>query len=626
MNRLMILLLLVFCFACNEQANELTVPAPEARGGIESIGHAGLSQMIVPFGKMGFIEPLENATYAKKTAQGIRNWNNGETVVKFFVNVAGTPRPDDTLFMQVRGRAYDDVNVEVKINDSISETIRIESGEFLLNLPAYVPPVSAYQCVSFKGLDGAKHYPDLDSMYVYYRPGLEMNYNTSNYGAPAVHLNYSGVSGTVEWSLGEVMVRPEGCRPDIYYMVSGFNGGYSGIQVSSDFNLDDPRGNTFLFSVWSDYNTQNPNQIPDQYQPWTDEIRKGSDMRDEGFGNEGSGVHANWFYKWKPNVIYKFLIHMEDVGLIHRNGNDYPNCKAYTCWVYVPELGGWQFYVRYIRPNDGRKSLGFPGSFVENPSGTHSSSLYRGYYRHWVRYRGQTDWVAMKQAGFGTTGANAAHPRYDIGIGKEEIQDVNGYGGQFCYIFTGGFTVNNGKAGVRLGLDFTEMPDVDLTALPELDKFDNMMEGDTPNGIERLARAGWTATASSEESGGPYEDGYARFALDSNSGTFWHTRYTGSKPGYPHWIQIDMQQVQSLNGFVIQPRGRDVTKDFQIEIGSDGTTWTSLGTYTFANNGKEQKFILSEQASCRYFKITCLNGYSSSPYTSISEIYAYRNK
>ena len=87
-----------------------------------------------------------------------------------------------------------------------------------------------------------------------------------------------------------------------------------------------------------------------------------------------------------------------------------------------------------------------------------------------------------------------------------------------------------------------------------------------------------------------------------------------------------MQQVQSLNGFVIQPRGRDVTKDFQIEISSDGTTWTSLGTYTFANNGKEQKFILSEQASCRYFKITCLNGYSSSPYTSISEIYAYRNK
>lgn len=256
------------CFACNDQANELLTPAPQARGGIENFEHAGLSQMVVPFGKMGFIEPLENATYAKKTAQGIRNWNNGETVIKFFVNVAGTPQPDDTLFMQVRGRAYDDVNVEVKINDSISEMIRIESGEFLLNLPAYVPPVSAYQCVSFRGLDGAKYYPDLDSMYVYYRPGLELNYNTSNYGAPAVHLNYPGVSGKVEWSLGEVMVKPEGCRPDIYYMVSGFNGGYSGIQVSSDFNLDDPRGNTFLFSVWSDFNTQDPTQIPDQYQPW----------------------------------------------------------------------------------------------------------------------------------------------------------------------------------------------------------------------------------------------------------------------------------------------------------------------------------------------------------------------
>lgn len=626
MNRLMILFSLVFCFACKDHAEEQMVPTPQAMESQVSYNYAGLSRMIIPFGKMGFIEPLENSTYARKSAAGIREWNNGETVIKFFVNVAGNPLPDDTLYMQVKGHAYENVAVELKINDSLTQVVNIQSGDFLLNIPAYVPPVSAYQCVSFKGLDGNKHYPDLDSMYVYYRPGLELNYNTSNYGAPATHLNYTANGNNVEWSLGEVMIKPEACRPDMYYMVSGFNGGYSGIQVSSDFNLADPRGNTFLFSVWSDFNTQDPSQIPDQYQPWTDEIRKGDDMRDEGFGNEGSGVHANWYYKWKPDIIYKLLIRMENIGTVRRNGNDYPNCKAYTCWVYVPELAGWQFYVRYIRPNDTRTSLGLPGSFVENPSGTHSSSKYRGYYRHWVRYQGTADWVSLKQSYFGTTGANDLHPRYDVGIGKEVILDEFNYGGEFAYIFSGGFTVNNGRGGINLNLDFTEMPDVDLQALPALDLFDNLMEGDTPEGVERPDRAAWTATASSEEHGGPYEDGYASFALDNNVGTFWHTKYTGGTPGYPHWILVDMKQSQGVNGFFIQPRGRDVPKNITIEISNDGVAWTTAGNYTLANDGNEQKFALSAQVTCRYFKVTCLDGYNSNSYMSISEMGVFRNK
>ena len=590
-------------------------------------GNKYTAEMKVPFGNMGFIEPLENATYAKKTIQGIREWKNGETVIKFFVNVASQPLPEDSLFMELKGHAYEDARLEVKINGNKVGTLNVNTGDFILALPAFVPFSSNYQCISFQGLDGNKHYPDLDTMVIHYRPELKLNYNTSHYGAPAVHLNYSQVDGkNIEWSLGEIMVKPEACRPDMYYMVSGFNGGYSGIQVSADFDLADPRGNTFLFSVWSDFDTQHPSDIPDDYQPWTDEIRKGNDMRDEGFGNEGSGVHANWFYKWKPDVIYKFLIRQEDVGTVRRNGKDYPNCKAYTCWVYVPEEGGWIFFVRYIRPNDTRGSLGVPGSFVENPSGTHSSSKYRGYYRHWLRYRGSSEWVALKHANFGTTGANDKHPRYDVGIGKENIRDENQYGGEFCYIFSGGFTVNNGKAGLKEELSFTEVPDIDLAHLPALEKFDNMMEGDTPEGVEEIDRTEWTSTASSEEQGGPYEDGFARFTIDGNTATFWHTRYTGETPDYPHWIQIDMKKTEIFNGFSIQPRGKDVTKEFRAEISTDGADWTALGQFTLSNNGNIQKFTLPEAKSARYLKITCLNGYGTAKYTSIKEIGVFKNK
>lgn len=620
MQKIYLLSLLPLFMACSE-------PVIDEPGSKRTPGNSSASGMAIPFSHMGFIEPLENSTYARKTDDGIRDWINGDTYIKFFFNVVNQPAPTDTVYMRLKGKVHEDVRVEMMINDSIKETLSLKKGDLDINLTPFIPLKSAYQCISFKGLDGNRHYPDLDTMFLEYGTHLVVQYNTSRYGAPATHYNYSNVNDrNIEWSLGEVMIKEEACRPDMYYMVSGFNGGYSGMQVSSDFDLAHPKGNTFLFSVWSDFDTQNPSLIPDQWQPWTDHIRKGSDMRDEGFGNEGSGVHANWYYKWNPNIIYKILIRQENVGTIHRNGNDYPDCKAYTCWLYVPELGGWQFFVRYIRPNDTRGSLGVPGSFVENPSGTHSSSKFRGYYRHWIKYQGAQNWTKLTQAWFGTTGANEDHPRYDVGMGKEVIQDQYGYGGEFGYIFSGGFIVNNGKAGVTQTMNFTEMPAIDLAALPELENFDNLMEGDTPNGIERLERTNWSASASSQETDGPYEDGHANLALDGDISTFWHTQYTGAEPSYPHWIGIDMGKKDGLNGFYIQSRGRDVTKTIRIEISNDNTNWNSLGEFTLQNNGKEQKIILSDAVECRYFKIVCLNGYSSTPFTSMSEIGAYRNK
>lgn len=579
------------------------------------------AELKVPFGRMGFIEPLEKDIYAKKKAQGIQNWMNDETVIKFFVNVAGEPQSDDSLFMEVQGYAYENADLELKINGVDAGSLHLKTGSFRQALPVFVPASSDYQCISFKGINGGQtgaiHYPNLDTMVIRYRPGLELDYDNSTYGASAAHLGYDqDNNNNIEWSLGEVMVKTEGCRPDVYYMVSHFNGGYCGIQVHSDLDLNEPRGKTFLFSVWSDYTTDHPSEIPDDYQPWTDEI--GAEMKDGSFGGEGSGVHANWDYAWYPDVIYKFLIHQEDVGTVRRNGKDYPNCKAYTCWIYAPEKGGWIFFVRYIRPNDKRTTLDKPGSFVENPGGSNSSSKYRAYYRHWIRYRGANEWVALKYA---SLGANEDHPRYDFGIGKEVIHDKNGYGGEFCYLFSGGFTVNTGKAGAKEELSFTEMPDVDLKHLPALELFDNMKFGDTKEKLEEIDRTNWIATASSEDS---YDK--AGFAIDGNLSTSWHTCYTGTIPDYPHWIQIDMQKSETFNELYIQPKGWDVPKEFRVEISENENNWTDLGIRTLQNNGDIQNFVLDETKTARYLKITFLNGYTTQAYTSIREIGMFKYK
>lgn len=622
MNKLILFLcVLAMNSAC---ANDRLESVPTKSGATQ----VKINELKIPFSKMGFIEPLENATYAEKTDQGIQNWNNGETEIKFFINVASQPLPNDTIRLEVEGHAYNPATMEIRINEEKVGQLEVEEGDFKLSLPYFIPKTSNYQCISFHGLEGNIHYPDLQYMYVKHRDGLEINYNTTQYGAPAVHLSYPIKNKeNIEWSLGEVMITPEACRPDMYYMVSSFSGGYSGIQVSADFNLAHPQGNTFLFSVWSDFDTENPALIPDDYQPWTDAIRQGDDMRDEGFGNEGSGVHANWYHKWNPNTIYKILIHQENLGTVRRNGKDYPNCKAYTCWLYVPEAGGWTFFARYIRPNDNRTTLGVPGSFVENPSGTHSSSKYRGYYRHWIRYRGENQWVALTNGYLTTTGANEKHPRYDIGIGNEDIQDQNGYGGEFFYIFSGGFTVNTGLYGLKADLNNNiGAPDVDLKKLPELDSFDNLMQGDTPEGQAYLDQTAWTVEASSEEVSPTYEYSYARFAIDNDASTFWSTQYIGGMPGYPHWIMIDLSQPQFFDGFYIQPRGRDVTKNFKLETSANKSDWKLVGQYILQNNGNSQKFAFEKSENARYVRITCLDGYNQNKFTSIREIKLFKNK
>ena len=52
-----------------------------------------------------------------------------------------------------------------------------------------------------------------------------------------------------------------------------------------------------------------------------------------------------------------------------------------------------------------------------------------------------------------------------------------------------------------------------------------------------INRSAWKIySVSSEEGGNP-----ARYAIDNNPSTFWHTQYTGSTPRHPHTIVIDME-------------------------------------------------------------------------------------
>jgi DNA-binding beta-propeller fold protein YncE len=104
------------------------------------------------------------------------------------------------------------------------------------------------------------------------------------------------------------------------------------------------------------------------------------------------------------------------------------------------------------------------------------------------------------------------------------------------------------------------------------------------NGLP-LGRTGWIATADSEETAG--ENGRASRALDGNSSTFWHTRWSGEGlPDYPHHLIVDMLSPRQVGGFSIAPR-QDTTagrvKDWKFHGSNDGVNWTLLGTGSLAS-------------------------------------------
>lgn len=78
-------------------------------------------------------------------------------------------------------------------------------------------------------------------------------------GGAAVHLWYTQPEGNVEYFYNEVLVTEENAKNATYYEMNGFNCGYMGIQ---QLNTGE---RCVLFSVWSAYKTDNPDEIPEDY-------------------------------------------------------------------------------------------------------------------------------------------------------------------------------------------------------------------------------------------------------------------------------------------------------------------------------------------------------------------------
>ena len=135
-----------------------------------------------------------------------------------------------------------------------------------------------------------------------------------------------------------------------------------------------------------------------------------------------------------------------------------------------------------------------------------------------------------------------------------------------------------------------------------------------------LRPTGWTAVASSQQSGYP-----ASYVLDGNPATFWHSEYSPRLTPLPHSITIDMHALHNVAGLTYLPRQDGVSNgdigQYSVSVSRDGKRWGSpVATGTWADDDTQKSAVFGG-VLVRYVRLTALTeAGNNGPYTAAAEI------
>lgn len=310
---------------------------------------------------------------------------------------------------------------------------------------------TGYQCIRIKGLSRSGPYyaqipaivvqgPPLDGQTAYV-PNNEGNFFHWGRRGPSVHLNYALPAGAAaEWFYNEVTV-PEG--QDVqgsYFMACGFAQGYFGMQVNS------PTTRHILFSVWSPFETDDPQAIPDSQKILL--LKKGEGVHAGAFGHEGSGGQSYLDYPWKAGHTYRFLLRAHPAD--HRYTD-------FTAWFYAPEEGRWRLIASFSRPQT-QSWLTNLHSFLENfepEQGTHQR--YVLFNHQWIRDAGG-QWISLNRARFTVDNTGRKGYRMDYAGGIRDSAFYLQNDGFFNQYTPAGIALERPGGGGPPAIDFTGLP------------------------------------------------------------------------------------------------------------------------------------------------------------------------
>jgi Beta-galactosidase/beta-glucuronidase len=130
----------------------------------------------------------------------------------------------------------------------------------------------------------------------------------------------------------------------------------------------------------------------------------------------------------------------------------------------------------------------------------------------------------------------------------------------------------------------------------------------------------WKVTASSFESG----EGNPDHAIDGNTATFWHSRYSPDRDAGPHFLVLDLGTRRDISGVLLTARpdssnGR--IRECEILLSDDGRTWRkTAATARLRNDSATQLVDFGGTESTRYLKIDVKSEHSPHGLASLGEI------
>lgn len=404
------------------------------------------SSFNVPVAGNSFLTVKPSGANEVITSAKLANWTNSNTVISTYFRVSNT----GTLNIGLKASVPSGTSIVKVTVGNISKNVTLVgstytnyiAGDFTVSSPGYVKvdlqgvsKTGGYFAdvtdITFSGSasTGTNIFSNDTSYYYWARRG------------PSCHLNYTiPTSNDVSYYYNEVTVPTGEDKVGSYFMANGFAEGYFGMQVNSATER------RILFSVWSPFQTDDPNSIPADQKIILN--RAGSGVTIGEFGNEGSGGQSYYKYNWVAGQTYKFLLKGEPDGT---------GKTDYTAWLLPPGTSTWKLIASWKRPQTNTYLKRFH-SFLEN---FNPENGYQGrkveFKNQWVRTSDGT-WMPVSTAKFSVDNTYNAQQRIDA---------MGGTSNNAFYLQNGGFFSTIIAPGAQFSVTTpSQAPSIDLSTLP----------------------------------------------------------------------------------------------------------------------------------------------------------------
>lgn len=338
--------------------------------------------------------------------EGIQNWSDENVKIRTYFRVENTGKlhlgmvarsPGGPSTIKVSCGKFSKNSI---VENNFADTIAI--GTFGIDEPGY-------HFIEIEGVEKtAATFPEIESFLI----GGEATQGQVHFvkdefywgrRGPSVHLNYQlpGNAENIRYFYNEVTVPENNDVMGSYFMACGFGQGYFGMQVNS------PTERRILFSVWSPFQTDNPEEIPEEDRIVL--LKKGKDVYTGEFGNEGSGGQSFLRYNWKAGNTYRFLLKGVPTG----NGE-----TDFTAWFFAPEENEWRLIASFRRPKTDTH-LTRLHSFLENFIPDTGNMERKGHYSSQWFYDASNQWTEITKAKFTADNTARKGNRLDYAGGAE---------------------------------------------------------------------------------------------------------------------------------------------------------------------------------------------------------------